>query len=270
MRFRYTDYHIHSRNWSTDVSEDGPIFADYIKIAEEERINICFLEHFELYYVENDKKNPFYNDGINDYLEEIDRLKESYDFILGGLEIEYYKDKEIELMEFMDDYGKELDFIGGSIHEWIIDYPITNRDRLEDLTKKLTIKQIIDDYFEVFKDMIDSKIFKNVCHIDTIFRYINENDLKPTKDCDTSDERILELGRSCINNKIQIEYNLSGERFSLGRTFPSKNIVLKLLKEGASFFVGSDSHSIKYFKDQIPKVIKANDLIKSNQILKGF
>lgn len=267
MRFRYTDYHIHSRNWSTDVSKDGPVFEDYIRIAEKERINICFLEHFELYYIENDKLNPFHNGGINDYLEEIDQLKESYDFILGGLEVEYYKDKEIALMEFMDDYGKELDFVGGSIHEWIIHYPITNRERLEELTNKLSIKQIINDYFEVFNNMVDSNIFKNVCHIDTIFRYINENDVKPTKDCDTSDERIIELGRSCIKNKIQIEYNLSGVRFPVGRTFPSKSVVLKLLEEGGSFFVGSDSHSIGYFEDQIPNVKKAYDLFNSIQRL---
>lgn len=267
MRFGYTDYHIHSRNWSTDVSKDGPVFEDYIRNAEEERINICFLEHFELYYIENDKLNPFHNGGINDYLEEIDQLKESFDFILGGLEIEYYRDKEIALMEFMDDYGKELDFIGGSIHEWIIHYPITNRERLEELTKKLSIKQIINDYFEVFNDMVDSKIFKNVCHIDTIFRYINENDIKPTNDCDISDERIVELGRSCIKNKIQIEYNLSGKRFPIGRSFPSKSVALRLLEEGASFFVGSDSHSLEYFKDQIPNLKKAYDLFNSIQRL---
>ena len=267
MRFKYTDYHIHTRNWSTDVGENGPVFVDYIRIAEEEAINICFLEHFELYYVENDKLNPFYDGGINNYLEEIDLLKESYDFVLGGLEVEYYKDREVELMEFMDDFGKELDFIGGSIHEWIIHYPITTRDGLIELTKKLSIKQIIDDYFEVFYNMIESKIFKNVCHIDTIFRYINENDIKPPEDCDISDKRILDLGRVCIKNKIQIEYNLSGKKFPLGRTFPSKNTVLKLLKEGASFFVGSDSHSVDFFKDQIPEIKNAYDsinLIKRN------
>jgi HisJ family histidinol phosphate phosphatase len=265
MRFKYTDYHVHTRNWSTDVDQDGPIFEDYIKRAEMHQINVCFLEHYELYYVERDNSNPFYNGGIDDYLENIDTLKETYDFILGGLEVEYYVDREITLLEFMDDYGKEIDFIAGSIHEWIHQYPITTRDRLEELVKKVSIRQIIDTYFDVYKKMIESKIFKNVCHIDTIFRYINEDDIKPTAECDCSDERVLELARLCIKNKIQIEYNLSGTKFPIGRTFPSKGVVINLLNEGAIFFVGSDSHSVEYFKEQIPKVKNAYNLIYSIQ-----
>ncbi|GAG54424.1 unnamed protein product, partial [marine sediment metagenome] len=42
--------------------------------------------------------------------------------------------------------------------------------------------------------MINSKIFENICHIDVIFRYINENDIEPTKDCNITEERVLELG----------------------------------------------------------------------------
>ena len=87
MTFRYTDYHIHTR-WSGDVPENGPNFEDYIKIAEENKINVCFLEHYELYYIERFKDNKFYGDKINDYLEEIDRLKETFDFCMGGLEVE--------------------------------------------------------------------------------------------------------------------------------------------------------------------------------------
>ena len=160
MKFKLTDYHIHTANWSTDVGENGPNFIDYIKVAESNRINICFLEHFELYHIEIDKSNPFYNDGIQDYLEEIDTLKETYDFILGGLEIQYYKDREIELMEFFDEYGKELDFICGSIHEWINNYPVTTRKHLLKFLEKKPLDKIIDEYFDVSKMMIESKIFK--------------------------------------------------------------------------------------------------------------
>ena len=39
MKFKYTDHHIHT-NWSSDISEDGPTFKDYIEIAEKEEINI--------------------------------------------------------------------------------------------------------------------------------------------------------------------------------------------------------------------------------------
>jgi HisJ family histidinol phosphate phosphatase len=262
MKFKYTDYHIHT-NWSADIIENGPDFEDYIKVAEEDMINICFLEHYELYYIERDKKNPFYNEKIVDYLEEIDNLKETYDFILSGLEVEYYQDKEIDLSEFMDDYGKDLDFIAGAVHEWIYGYPVTSRDLLLKFIEKKPIKQIVDEFFEITRMLIQSKIFKNICHIDTIYRYINKDDIKPPKELNTSDDTVLELGQLCIKNKISIEYNLSGFKFPIGRSFPSKEVVYNLRENGANFFVGSDSHDIIYFKDQVPKVKDAYDFINS-------
>lgn len=263
MKFKFTDYHLHTKGWSVDVAQDGPTFEDYIKVAEEHQINICFLDHYELHYVENDKTNPFYNERVTDYLEEIDIYKETYDFILSGLEVEYYENKEIQLMEFMDDYGNELDFIGGSIHEWIIGYPITTKKGLTKLLEKIPMKKIIDNYFELMKKMINSQIFKNICHIDTIFRYINNNEFIPTDDCDISDNRVLELGRLCIKNKINVELNLSGLRFPIKRTFPSLDVMKQLKKEGVEFFVGSDSHSLDYFEKKIPRLIETYKLLNA-------
>ncbi|MFW9823134.1 MAG: hypothetical protein ACFFE4_09375 [Candidatus Thorarchaeota archaeon] len=257
MKFKFTDYHVHTVNWSMDVGKNGPKFEDYAKIAEIHEINVGFLDHFELYSIENDKYNSFSNGNIENYLEEIDKIKETYDFILSGLEVEYYRDREIELLEFMDDYSRELDFIGGTIHEWIPGYPVTTRKKLLELLERKSIKAVIDEYFEACEFMINSKLFSNICHLDTIFRYINENDIKPTEDCNVSEDRVLELGRKCIRNNIKIEYNISGERFPIGRPFPSKDIITQLIKEGAKYFVGSDSHSLDYFEKQIPKVKEA-------------
>ena len=263
MKFKFTDYHVHTAKWSADIEDNGPNFEDYIKIAEKNEINVCFLEHYELYSIEKDKTNPFYNGNIDNYLEELDEIKETYDFIYCGLEVEYYKDREIELLEFMDDYEKELDFIGGTIHEWIFGYPITSKKKLIKFLEKKRMKEIIDEYFETSEMMINSQIFKNICHIDTIFRYINENDIKPEEDCDISEERVLELGRLCIKNNLCIEYNLSGKKFPIGRPFPSKTIIYQLLKEGGKFFVGSDSHSLDYFESQITNVKEAYKYLNS-------
>jgi len=263
MKFKFTDYHVHTANWSTDVGNDGPKFEDYIKIAEIHEINICFLEHYELYSIEKDKTNPFHKGNIENYLEELDELKETYDFIYSGLEVEYYKDREIELLEFMDDYERELDFIGGTLHEWIFGYPVTSKKLLLEFLKKKKMKNVIDEYFDTSERMIKSKIFKNICHLDVIFRYINENDIIPEKDCDISEDRALKLGKLCIANNISVEYNLSGMRFPIGRPFPSKEIVSRLKKEGGKIFVGSDSHSLDYFEKQIPNVIEAYEYLRS-------
>ncbi len=261
MKFKYTDYHVHTK-WSHDIVEFGPTFENYVKIAEKNRINVCFLDHYELYYIENDKNYPFFGGKTEQYLEEIDKVKDNYDFVLSGLEVDYYRDMEGELREFMDEYGKQFDFIAGTVHETDYGYPFTTREKLLELLKKKSIKQIIEDYFTLMEAMIKSRIFENVCHINTIFRYINKSDIKPTNDCDTSDERILQLGRLCIKNNIKIEYNLSGPKFPIGHAFPSKNIITQLKREGAQIFVGSDSHSINYFKTRIGKVKKAYKYLK--------
>ncbi|MFW9988788.1 MAG: hypothetical protein ACFFC3_09050 [Candidatus Odinarchaeota archaeon] len=263
MKYKYTDFHVHTKGWSDDIGDDGPTFEDYILVAEEHQINVCFLNHYELYYIEINKNNPFHNGSIDDYLEEIDKLKETYDFILSGLEVDYYEDREIQLMEFMDDYEKELDFIGGAVHEWIRGYPITEKKRLSSLLEKIPMKKIIDDYFEVSRKMINSKIFKNICHIDTIFRYINNNEFKPEDDCDVSDNRVIDLGRLCIRNNIKIEVNISGLRFPIKRPLPSLYVVKKLKNEGASFFIGSDSHSLQDFENKIPKLLEMYSYLDS-------
>lgn len=261
MKFRYTDYHIHSR-WSHDIKEFGPSFEDYLNIAEKNEINICFLDHYELYYIENDETYPFYAGKIEQYLEEVDKVKATYDFVLSGLEVDYYTDYEIKLREFMDDYGNDFDFIAGTLHEPDIGLPITNRDKLVELLGKKGVKQVVNNFFELSEEMIRSKIFENICHLDTIFRYINLRDLTPTFDTDVSDERVLNLGRLCIKNNISIEYNLSGLKFPIGRPFPSKSVITQLRKECAKIFVGSDSHSVNYFRTSISKVKKAYKYLK--------
>ena len=263
MKFKYTDFHVHT-NWSLDIIEKGPKFEDYISIAEKNRINLCFLDHYELYYIEKDRTNPFSNQNIYNYLEKIDQLKETYDFILSGLEVDYYVDREMELQELMDDLGNEIDFVAGTVHEWIPGYPITLREKVIDLMKKIPLKQIIDEFFDVTKKMILSGIFKNICHIDTVFRYINENDIIPPKDYDISDDRVIELGRICKEKHVAIEYNLSGFKFPINRPFPSKSVATQLKEEGANFFIGSDSHSIEYFEETIPKLKKAHEFLNLN------
>ena len=94
-----------------------------------------------------------------------------------------------------------------------------------------------------------------MCYIWCIL-LINNNKFKPEDDCDVSDDRVINLGRLCIKNNIKIELNLSGSRFPIKRTFPSRDVVKILKSEGADFFIGSDSHSLEYFENQIPKVLE--------------
>ncbi|MHA1526316.1 MAG: hypothetical protein ACTSQD_04735, partial [Promethearchaeota archaeon] len=181
MKYKYTDYHLHTY-WSHDIANWGPSFQDYAEIAESNEINICFLDHYELFYIEHDKTYPFFGGKIEQYLEEVDKIKATYDFILSGLEVDYYKEYKDQLKEFMDEYEKQFDFIAGTIHETDLGLPVTTREKLVELLKTKNTNQVVNRFFELSEDMIKSNIFKNICHLDTIFRYINTRDLKPSFD----------------------------------------------------------------------------------------
>ena len=45
MRFKHTDFHVHTTPWSVDVAQDGPTFVDYIEVAEEYQ---CNLKSFDI------------------------------------------------------------------------------------------------------------------------------------------------------------------------------------------------------------------------------
>ncbi len=263
MRFEFTDYHVHT-NWSHDIKTNGPSFEDYAKIAEKHEINICFLDHFELYYVENDSNYPFYGNKIEQYLAEVNAIKNKYDFVLSGLEVDYYPDREGEIKRFLRDYSKKFDFLAGSIHETAYEHPVTTREKLLTLLAYTPVKKVIDDYFVFMERMIKSNLFNRICHLDTVFRYINRNDISPTPDCDISEERVLKLGRFCVKHGLSIEWNLSGEKFPIARTSPSQEVIATLKSEGADVYVGSDSHSVGYFQEQISKVKKAYKFLNKN------
>jgi len=200
---------------------------------------------------------PFYGGTLEKYLEEIDKVKSNYEFVLSGLEVDYYNDREDDLRNFMDDYGKQFDFIAGTLHETDHGLPVTTRRKLMKLLDKKRIKQVVVEFFHTLKQLIKSEIFENLCHLDTIFRYINPKDVQPTFDMNVSEKRVLELGRLCIEKDIRIEYNLSGYIYPVNRPFPAKHVIKELVKEGAKFFVGSDSHSVNYFRTNIRRVKKA-------------
>ncbi len=253
MKFPHTDYHVHT-NWSFDISKNGPSFYDYLDVCEEHQINICFLEHYELYYVETNKYHPFYGEKIVDYIEEIDNIKESYDFVLSGLEVDYYIDRENQLIEFLDNYGDQLDFIAGSVHELMYDYPITVPSGAEKLLSIWSAEKIVDEYFYALNKMVSSNLFRNLCHIDIVFRYINPHFCNYLIDEQAIFNELVEIGKICEQKGVSIECNLSGLRHLIGRPYPSNKVISEYIKQGIRVYVGSDSHSVNNFRKNIPLV----------------
>ena len=267
------DLHIHNR-WSVDIP-NGPKAKDYLKLAEENKIHIGFLDHFELKY-----KNlelyphlmkdeypawPWKGDKWNKYLDEMDDLKYTYPFVSSGLEIAYFPDIEDEIKDFLHEYGDSFDFFVGSLHEFDAYLPVTQDYTLKTLIKKYgTFEKVIDLFFDMQVRMIKTGLFNAVAHIDTIYRYcgsfIPMKDEFLTSSYKHYTRKTIEL---CIEKNIWVEYNLSGRRFPINRPLPPTQFVKEYLNKGGKFYVGSDSHSISTFKRFIPWVKEANNLLRT-------
>lgn len=263
------DFHVHTK-WSLDIPE-GPSPEDYLEEAEKNKIHICFLDHYELVYKNNPKmpegKNwtpiwPFEGDNWHKYLEIMDNLKSNYSFVSSGLEVDYYIDKEDELRNFIDDNKNEFDFLVGTVHDAEFCSPITLSEDLQRLIKKYgSFEKVANIYFDIEEQMVKSKIFKAIAHIDTIYRFCGSFiDRKPEYE---NNNRIKKIANLCRDNDIWIEYNLSGIRYPIGRPFPNENLITEFRKQGAKIFVGSDSHSVQTFKQFIPEVKRATQTLKN-------
>jgi HisJ family histidinol phosphate phosphatase len=258
------DLHIHS-NWSAD-NVDGPMIQEYIPLAEQYKLHICFTEHFEfLYYETHDLRygewrlNP---DSIDQYLEEIDTAREIFPHISAGLEIDYYPQRQEKIAEFVDQYRDQFDLLIGSVHELEDFYPVTVRPTLNGLIEKLgSFEAVVDQYFLNEEQLIQSEIFDAIAHPDVIFRFINlEEKLEHPEYVD--DSRLIQLGQLCLDTNTLMEVNTSGYLYEWANTLPSPEMVNHLRSMGVRFIVGSDSHNLANFSKSILHVRKMNNLIK--------
>ncbi len=265
------DLHIHT-NWSQD-NLDGPSMMDYIPLAERYKIHIGFADHFEMQYYrkyggsprnEGDPRWKLNPDTIDDYLGEVDDIKENYEFVSSGLEMDYYPEKKEQLQEFIDDYYDQFDLFIGSVHETKPHRPVTILEDFNWLVKKEgSFKKVLNQYWDLMFEMISDELFDAVAHPDVIYRFFSSKEIAEDHPEYLNDERVLTLGRECLEKDTLMEVNLSGLLGEWGQSFPKIDYVYNLRSKGVKFVVGSDSHTIEHFKNSILNIRKMNNVLKA-------
>lgn len=252
------DHHVHT-HWSRD-NITGPSFADYIPLAESEGIHITFLEHLLL--TRFDSANPLRPDTIPQFLEEFDAAKTQYPNLSLGFEVDYYPDRESELAEFLDRYQDGIDFVVGSVHELPFAplHPFTIADELRILLQDHSFGEIVDQYFAVEQQMVESGLFAAIAHPDVIFRFCG--DVVPSTADLPKHPRLLQIGRLCREHMVQMEFNLRGLYYPCHRPFPCVDVALAFRAMGVKLFLGSDSHSVADFAEQVVYIKKASEFVK--------
>lgn len=238
------DLHIHTQ-FSPDSST--PLDA-YAQSAERLSIHIGFLDHLELAFFH---RQGFLNrDNLPDLLEAFDQVHQQYLHTSLGLEVDFYSDQSSAVAEFCDEYRKDFDYLIGTVHT-IDRLAVTVKEELDTLINRIGLSKCVHRYFDEVRGAIESKLFDGIAHIDGVMRFIplyRPND----KLLESWRQRTLELGKQCQKNDILIEINLSGLDRPWRRTHPSQDLIEELVQSGAQFFVGSDSHSLKDFKNAVP------------------
>lgn len=247
------DYHIHC-NYSEDNSNR---IRDIIKKTSEENFyDACIVAHFEPHTF--NKKGKFRFNSIlpkkfDDYFKEVEKYnKEFSQNVKIGLEVTYEKEFEKEIETYLKE--RQFDFILGACHD------INGNSIFAD--PKLVFgnknpEDIARIYFSKVKDMINSKLFDSIAHIDMIRKtagdYYGEVPFEMYK------PYLKDVVSALVKNKVCFELNTNPYNLKPGQTalYPSIETMKLFYEKGARLVtIGSDAHDCKRVGDKMDFAMK--------------
>lgn len=190
-----------------------------------------------------DKDNRLLESELDCYFADIERARRVYQgqiTILCGLEFDYMPGTDAYNRELLARYS--LDFAIGSIH--YVEVPGQPMVKVWELPR-LAEHAFLDCYFANLEGLLESGLFDAVGHADTLLRGVPEDILL---------SRFEPLLGPIARSGMAFELNASGLRksrldASTGReaqglwSYPSRELVAKLIANEVPFTIGSDAHS---------------------------
>jgi len=241
------DFHIHP-----DFSYDSRASTeDIVEAALDKGIEaICFTTHIDLnpkrraidpFIRVDGKLVPLGNDSVEAFISRIHRAAdENADrlAIFVGFEFSYGRHFEDEIARFIEKFRP--DFYLGAIH-CLENIGISGRHEAPGYFRSVGIEKAVDDYFSAMNDLVKSRLFTTVAHIDGLKKYGHRF---------YGDElyRLMELRFGAIfdlmsDSGVGIEVNTSSLRSGFTEMFPSKRLLEMARDAGVTVnSVGSDAH----------------------------
>ena len=237
------DYHMHFM--SHDVKgKFKPI--DYVNSAKNRGLSeIGFSEHFAIKKIGQIDYSMDYEE-LKKYIKAIKKLKESSDFpVKIGLEMDFFPRLEKRIGETLKSYP--FDYVIGSVHfikEWPVDDPTSIPDY-----KKSNINKLYEEYFNLIKQAIKSKLFDIIGHIDLIkiFGFKPKNDIT---------NLLEDIADTLKENKVCIEVNIRGLSKPCKEIYPSEKILSLCFERKVPITLGSDAHSPEEVGKDFDKAVK--------------
>jgi len=221
------DYHIH-----TDASPDARgTIEDYIRKAKEKRIDeIGFSDHVLLHEISNYPHMRQWQ--MPAYIKNFLALKQKAEIpIKLGAEIDFFSEDKDRIKDFVQKYP--FDYVIGAVHfigSWGIDNPRQKHEYL-----KRDILQTYREYFNLIKEMCNSRLFDVVAHVDLVKIF----GFKPN--CDFSDI-LTETAETIAKSNICVEINTAGLRRPCAEIYPSAEFLKILHDYDVPIVFGSDAH----------------------------
>ncbi len=220
--------------------------------------SICFTEHFDPLYPENDDNLDFLLD-FDKYETEFQRLKNVYSDRINlyhGVELGVQPHIQKQCEDFYKTYGYRYDFIINSTHlvDGLDPYYGTYFRSFENG------KSAIRHYFEQMLENINIfENFQTLAHLDYICRY--ENDPRTTFVYDDYGDIIDEILLSIIKKNKCLEVNTAGWKYGMEDPNPNRQILSRYRELGGSkITIGSDGHKpdhIAYDFHKLPDFLKS-------------
>ena len=202
---------------------------DYIKAAIQSGIDIFgFSDHAPMGF---DPKYRMSFEQMAEYESAVKAAQKKYRNrieIRLGYEVDW-------LPGYMDErvLNADVDYLIGSVHfidKWGFDNPeFIGRYESADL------EAIWRDYFDLVKQMAESKLFDIVGHLDLIkvFKFIPKGDIRPFA---------ASALDAIAKADMAIEINAAGFRKPVGEAYPSQRLLEMAFERGIPITFGSDAH----------------------------
>ncbi|MGN1345135.1 MAG: PHP domain-containing protein [Traorella sp.] len=233
--------------------EKGPLTIEYVQefVDEAQKKGITTLQildhthrfkEFEFMYedlkeisIQKDWLSNKFNDSLDDYIKLIEKCKlASFPIeIKFGLEVCYVKKYESMLKEVLSHYS--FDFLVGAVHSidsLLYDMPFS-KDILWDV---YPIDEIYDHYYQSIQDCIQSHLFTQLAHPDTIKMANQYPSYNLNNTYDTIAFLLSKYNMNCENN-TGVHYRYHHQDIGLSQDF-----LEALKKHHVKLITASDAH----------------------------
>jgi histidinol-phosphatase (PHP family) len=230
------DYHVHTFR----CGHAGGASRDFVRLALDRGLSeIGFTDHIPLYFLpagERDPKLAMREDQFDDYLREVEGLREEFRGRIAvrlGLEADYAEGHEDALARWLE--RADWDLVLGSVH-WVagdwIDDPARSPARFE----REGADRLYDEYYRLLAKAARTGFFDVLTHFDLPKKHGH----RPASPRLAAEEEALAAAKEA---RCAVEISSAGLRKPVAEAYPEARLLSRMVSVGIPVTFSSDAHA---------------------------